>query len=123
MTMQTNPESDSDSEVLDVLAYEFGFSNKAEYEGKIKRRLKDKTLGPYDQQRMDILRRFKDEVQSEIGKFSQPSYYTGTHGKYARQKDFDVKRLTTDMASRYPEIPQPAIKSFIPYAEYLYYLR
>lgn len=121
--MQTNPESDYESEVLDVLAYEFSFDSKTEYEEKVKRRLREKNLGPYDQKRIDILRRFKDEVQSEVGKFSQSSYYTGSHGKYARQKDFDIKRLTRDMASRYPEIPQPAIKSFIPYAVYLYYLR
>jgi hypothetical protein len=34
----------------------------AEYEEKIKRRLREKKLGPYDQQRIDILRRFKDDV-------------------------------------------------------------
>jgi len=123
MTMQTKPESTYDSEVLDVLAYEFGFSNRTEIEEKSKRKLRGKSLGPYDQKRIDILRRFKDEVQSEIGKFSQSSYYTKRLGKYAMLKDFDIKQFTRDMASRYPEIPQPAIKSFIPYAVYLYYLR
>lgn len=121
--MQTNPESDYDTELLDVLAYEFSFDSRAEYEEKVKCRLREKNLGPYDRQRIDILRRFKDEVQSEIGKFSQSSYYTKRLGKYALQKDFDVKRLTRDMASRYPEITRPAIKFFIPYAVYLYYLR
>jgi hypothetical protein len=121
--MQTNPESDYESEVLDVLAYEFSFDSRAEYEDKIKRRLREKNLGPYDQKRIEFLRRFKDEVQSEIGKFSQSSYYMKRLGKYAKLKDFDVKRSTRDMASRYPEIPRPAIKSFIPYAVYLYYLR
>jgi len=56
-----------ESEVLDVLAYEFGFSNRAEIKEKVKCRLREKNLGPYDQKRIDILRRFKDEVQSEIG--------------------------------------------------------
>jgi hypothetical protein len=51
--MQTNPESDYESEVLDVLAYEFSFDSRAEYEEKVKCRLKDKNLGPYDQQRID----------------------------------------------------------------------
>jgi len=121
--MQTNPESNYESEVLDVLAYEFSFDSRAEYEEKIKRKLREKNLGPYDQQHIDILRRFKDEVQSEIGNFSQSSSYTKRLGKYARLKDFAAKRLTRDMASRYPEIPQQAIKPFIPYAVYLYYLR
>ena len=62
MRTQTNPESTYESEVLDVLAYEFGFSNRAEIEEKIKRKLREKNLGPYDQKRIDILRRFKDEV-------------------------------------------------------------
>ena len=121
--MQTNPESNYESEVLDVLAYEFAFDSKTEYEEKVKCRLREKNLGPYDRQRIDILRRFKDEVQSEIGKFSQSSYYAKRLGEYAKLKDFDVKRLTRDTASRYPEISQQTIKPFIPYAVYLYYLR
>jgi len=42
--MQTNPESDYESEVLDVPVYEFGFSNRAEIEEKIKCRLREKSL-------------------------------------------------------------------------------
>ena len=58
--------------VLCDLHGEFSFSKKEESEAKIKQHLKRKKLGAYDQQRVDMLRRFKDEVQREIGLRPRP---------------------------------------------------
>ena len=82
-----------EGEVLAVLAFEFDFSDRAESERKIKRHLRDKKLGPYDQDRIDILRRFKDDLRKELGKCNRSQFYTGFHGKYADMLDWDFGAL------------------------------
>jgi len=112
-----------ESEVLSVLAFEFPTSDLPESERKIKRRLRDKKLGAYDQGRIDVLRAFKDDLQQEISKFSKSKYYTHAHGEYANLKDWDLEQLTRDMLERHPGVPETVIGGFLPYAIYLYYLR
>lgn len=112
-----------ESEALNVLAYEFPFSNKAEAEARIKGRLKRKKLGPYDPERINRLRRLKDELQAEIGKGEKSDYFTHHHDRYCDMRDFDVARLAGDMIERYPQIPEPEIESFVPFCVFNYYLR
>ncbi len=108
---------------LSILAYEFSFDDKREAEAKIKRTLRAKKLGKYDQERVDLLRRFKDEAQAEIGKGHESKYYTRSHGEFADMKDFDRGRMVKDLAASFPSIPKQSIEQFIEFAVYLYHLR
>jgi len=112
-----------ESEALSVLAYEFPFSDKAEAEAKIKRRLRRKKIGHYDAERIEMLRQFKNELQQEIGKFEKSRFFTEFHGKYSDMRDFDIPRLTAEMMEHFPQIPQKEIETFVPFCVFLYYLR
>lgn len=114
--------------MLGVLAYEFPFSNKAEAEDKIRKRLRRKQLGNFDPARIQLLRRFKDQVQLEIGKQERSGYYQGPadskvrRQKYVEMGDFDIPRLTADMIAAYPGIPSQEIESFVPLAVFIYHM-
>lgn len=112
-----------EGEALAVLAFEFDFSDRAESERKIKRHLRDKKLGPYDQDRIDILRRFKDDVRKELGKCNRSQFYTGFHGKYADMLDWDFGALLHPLQKKHPNVPKKEIDSFLPHAIFLYYLK
>ena len=121
--MKKNRAPTYESEVLGVLAYEFPSSNKALTEVKVRGRLKRKKLGPYDPERIALLRRLKDELQEEIGKFEQSTYFTRRHDKYCDMRDFDLARLTNEMLERYAQVPPEEIESFVPFCVFNYYLR
>jgi len=121
--MPKKPPPTYESEALGVLAYEFPFHDKAEAEAKIKARLQRKKLGPYDAERIGLLRQMKDELKDEIGKGPQSSYFTQYHDKYVDMRDFDVPRLTRETIARYPQIPETEIHSFVPFCILLYYLK
>ena len=130
LKMAKKSTSSYESAVLEVLHGEFSFSKKADIDAAIERRLERGKLGAYDQGRVDVLRRFKDEVQRELGvrplpEPSRPSesrYYVGRHGHYGDYTDFDIPRLTTDLQSRYPQIPKAVVAWFVHYAVGTYYL-
>jgi hypothetical protein len=111
-----------DSEVLAVLREELG-SDGAGTDAKIRRRLRDKALGEYDSARVAALRRFKDELQSELSSGPQSGHFTSNHGLYANPEDFDHTRLIRDYTRAYPTLSPEAIAGFIPLAVYFYYLR
>lgn len=122
MSMATNAPT-YEGEALSILAFEFSQSDHAESERKIKRRLRDKKLGSYDQARIDRIRAFKDDVQRELRKANRSAYYAGPHGNYADDHDWDFDRLKQHFVNLHPEVPETAIGRFLPYAIYLYYLR
>jgi hypothetical protein len=111
-----------ESEALDALAYEFPFSNKAEAETKIQGRLKRKKLGKYDPERINLLRRLKDELQQEISKGEKSAWFTCRHDKYVDMRDFNIDQLTKTMIERYPQVPKKEIEHFVPFCVFLYYL-
>jgi hypothetical protein len=123
MTPRKRPTKTADAVVLAVLAYEFWFDDRAEAEAKIRRRLRSRGLGPYQQARVDLLRRLKDEVQGEIHRRERSRYFVGRHGEYAATEDLDAERLTGDLSAAYPNVPREEIAAFVPVAIYLYYLR
>jgi hypothetical protein len=123
MKARAGPGKTADGVTLGVLAYEFDFDDRAEAERKIKRRLRYHGFGPYRQDRVDLLRRLKDEVQGEIHRSSRSRYYTGGHGRYAALEDFDVVRMVRDFAETFPQVPEAEIAAFMPFAVYLYYMR
>ena len=123
MATKKRPSKSADAVVLDVLAYEFAFDEHVEAERKIRRRLRYHGLGPYQQARVDLLRRLKDEIQSKIHRGRESRFFAGSHGKYAAPEDFDTERLIRDLSESYPDVPREEFKAFVPFAVYLYYLR
>lgn len=113
----------ADGVMLDALAYEFASDDAAETGRKIERRLRAYGLGPYQQERVDLLRRLKNDVQDELHRRSESAYFAGSHGTFSALEDFDTRRLTRDVARSYPTVPRAEVERFIPFAVYLYYLR
>jgi hypothetical protein len=112
-----------ESEALSVLASESAANDPGKANAEIKRRLRDKKLGPYEHSRIEALRAFKMALADEIHRGSSSSYFTGSHGLYASPEDFDHARLARDFTERYPGISHEAVAAFIPIAVYYYYLR
>jgi hypothetical protein len=112
-----------DSEVLGFVAYEFAVSDQAESERKLKRRLRDKKLGPLDQGRIERLRALKNDVQREICQTSKSQFFLGQHGKYVELSDWDIKGMKDFMEERHSEIDPYSIERFLPFAILIYYLK
>ena len=70
-----------------------------------------------------MLRRLKNDLQEEIGKFEKSRFFTEFHGKYSDMRDFDVLSLTAELVERFPQIPKEEIEQFVPFCVFLYYLR
>ena len=109
--------------VLTILAREFSLTEIKETEAKIKRKLRVKKLGKYDQQRVNRLRSLKDAVQTEISKRHKSKYYSKLAGEFSNMKDFDTPRMIEDLGAAFPEVPKQSIRPFVEYFIYLHYLR
>ncbi|MCC9641918.1 hypothetical protein LOC71_06500 [Rhodopirellula sp. JC740] len=109
--------------ILGVLVYEFRSDDHEKSEAIIKKRLRYYKLGPYEQERVDLLRKLKDSLQKEIGRLHRSTYYLGSHGRYAGMKDFDVPRILDVYFAEFPEIDRSQIEWFVPFAVFTYYLR
>lgn len=113
-----------ETEVLSILAFEFSTSDRAESDRKIKRRLRDKKLGPYDAPRVANLRALKDDVLSELStKREKSKFHESLGGVYSEMGDWKFEPLVRHFARRHPEVDADVIRRFLPYAIYLYYLR
>lgn len=113
-----------ENEALGVLVYEFPFTDPAETDAVITRRLKRKKLGPFDPARIAGLRALKDDLQAEIHLAEGSRYFTGRHDAvYSDMKDFDLAALSGAMAAKYPAIPAAEIAGFVPFCVLTYYLR
>ena len=123
MTAKKRTSKSAERVIFDVLGREFPFSDKRESERKIRRRLRYHRVGPYRQERVDLLRRFKDEIQNEIHRRESSRYFAGSHGQYAALEDFAIERMIEDFGRSYPVVNHEEIKAFVPFAVYLYYLR
>ena len=124
MASRQRPTKTADTVALDVLAYEFGATDRAEAEKHIKRRLRYHGVGPYQPLRIELLRRLKDEVRGEISRYDRSRYFTGYHGDgYAAMEDFDTERMTRELSASYPDVGRDEIAAFVTFAVYLYYLR
>jgi hypothetical protein len=123
MTAKKRTAKSADAVILDVLAYEFPFDDRAEAERKIRRSVRYHGRRPYPQERMELLRRFKDEVQSEIHRGARSRYFAGRRGRYAAMEDFDLGRMIEDFHRSYPDMHRKALTAFAPFAVYLHHLR
>ena len=110
-------------EVLTVLLWEMFPSHRPASERKLKRRLREKRLGKYDQGRVDVLRRLKDNVARELSLCEESSFHRKNPGKYSRLEDWDVERLVQHLIDEHTDIPEENIRAMLPHAIYVYYLR
>lgn len=105
------------------LAYEFNFSDTNQIEEKIKQKLKKYKLGPYDQERVNYIRKLKNDLYDEIKKCNKSKYYLKSSGKFSNPNDFDYERLKHDYMKKYPQINENDFVAIINFSIYLYYLR
>jgi hypothetical protein len=113
----------ADEAILDVLVWEFPFGDPKEEERKIRRRLRYHDIGPYQLERVDLLRRLVNETCREIRCEGQSRYFAGQRGEQSAVEDFDIDRLIGELSASYPDVPRDAIERFVPWAIYLHYLR
>ena len=62
-------------EALSILAFESLMSEQGESDRKIKHRLRDKKLGPYDATRVNCLRALKEDIRAELEKRDRSKFY------------------------------------------------
>jgi len=105
------------------LAYESVFTDAIEIEHKIKRRLKYYNLARYDQERVDAIRKLKNDLQEEISLHSKSKYYNKSRCDYADLADFNLAKMKADLLKRYPKITDLDMTQILNFAVYLYYLR
>jgi hypothetical protein len=112
-----------DNEVLGSVAYEFSALDRAESERKIKRRLRDKKLGPFDLERVERLRALKVDVKREIDQTSRSQFFLRQNKKYVDYSDWDIEGMKNFMEERHSEIEASTIENFVPFAILIYYLK
>ena len=112
-----------ESEVLGIVAFEFGTSRRSESDRKIRRRLRDKKLGPFDPTRVERLRTLKDDIQAELAKHLESQFYKSQGGRSMDLGDWRIDDLHRYFVRRHQEVAPDEIARFLPYAIYLYYLR
>jgi len=105
------------------LAYEFDYSDKKETENKIKESLRYYKLDSYDQERVDYLRRLKNDLYIEISSTTSSRYYQGPSSKYAALEDFDVYQMADDYLKKYDTVDRDELIRMINFSIYLYYMR
>lgn len=117
------PES-YDFAVFGVLAYEFSRDDPKDAERKIRRKLSRHHLGGYDQLRVDLLRRVKNDLQSEFSLQTKSLFYVGSlTPHFGSVEDFDQRKLAADLASKYPTVTLHDLGRMVSLGMYLYYLR
>ncbi|WP_293297933.1 hypothetical protein [Pedobacter sp. UBA4863] len=112
-----------DSICFTELAYEFDFSDNKEIEKKIKRRLKHHKLGDFKQERIDYIRRLKNDLYSEITSQKKSKYFHKSKPNFADLADFNFERMTEDYHNKYENIDKEDLKGMINFAIYLYHMR
>lgn len=105
------------------LAYEFNIESRREVEKKIKRRLKYHKLGDYNQERVDYIRRLKDDLYAEISRTTKSGYFQKSPSLYADLADFDIARMTADYHKKYDTVNKDELKGMIEFSVYLHHMR
>ena len=110
-------------EILKVLLDDISDRNHANFERKLKRRLRAKRLGPFDVDRVETLRILRRETVLEIDKGRDSSFYNGLSGRTAKLEDWDTHGLCHHLGQRYPEVSIDTLQWFVGWAIYWNYLR
>lgn len=118
-----NPNKDYDEVVLSILIYEFDFSDNKEIERGIRETLLEKNLGVYDEDRIALLRRFKDAIRSEFWRGEKSKYYAISHAPLCNLNDFKISLMAKEYEVEFPNILPCTIERFVERAVHLYWLR
>lgn len=106
-----------------VLAYEYGDNKIKDSEKKIKAKLKYNKLGVYDEARVDMLRALTQELSKEIHLQNKSSYFSKSAKEYSDIEDFDHKKMSDDLAPKYPSIERKELGSIVGMAIHLFHCR
>jgi hypothetical protein len=105
------------------LAYEFDVTEYRETERKIKRRLKYYELEDYNQERIDYIRKLKNDLKGEIDLGAQSKYFEKSISELTDLKDYQLENMKSDFLKKYHLINEKDIEAILNFAIYLYYLR
>lgn len=106
-----------------VLVYDFIDKDKKETKRKLKRKLKYYGLGDYDEEKIEYIRKLKDEIHSEIKLENKSKYYIKTIGNVAELKDFNIEEMKSSLLKKYNLVRESDMISFLEFSVYLFYLR
>ncbi|HNX59926.1 MAG TPA: hypothetical protein PKK43_12570 [Spirochaetota bacterium] len=121
--MQKKEAMSYDCICFNCLAYEFDPTKLKETERKIKSRLRYRGAGPYDQARVEYIRRFRDDLYREFAAPAESKYYSKTDSEFSSPDDFNIEMMTEDYSCIYNLIDAGGMRQMILFAAYLYYLR
>ena len=122
MTVAPDPQT-YDYAVFGILVYEFDADEIPKNDQKIRRALKRKQLGAFDEERIGQLRRLKDELRRELQLGPKSKFYRGATSLYASPEDFEQARLVDEMAQRYPKVDGVDLGRMLSLSLYVHYLR
>lgn len=105
------------------LAYEFDSSGSKEIEKKIRRRVKYHKLGDYNQERVDYIRKLKDDLYKEISAPAESKYFKKTESIYAEFADFNIEQMEADYAKKYDRVDKKEMMGIIGFAVDLFHMR
>lgn len=108
---------------FNCLAYEFDPTESKETERKIKNRLRYRGAGPYDQERVEYIRKLRGDLYREFAAPAESKYYSKTDSEFSTPDDFNIDIMTEDYSRIYNRIDEDDIRQMMLFAEYLYYLR
>jgi len=100
-----------------------GVGKEREYDKRIRRMLRRKGLGEYDQGRIDDLRKFKEDLSWELMERQNSRFYTGQMSKDNKAAPFDEDALVSHFGKEHPGVSEAGIRAFLPFAVYNYYSR
>lgn len=108
---------------FNCLACEYDPTESKETERKIKKRLRYHRAGPYDQERVEYIRKLRIDLYLEFAAPVKSKYYSKTDSEYSSPDDFNIDMMTEDYSRIYNRIDEDDMRQMILFAEYLYYLR
>ena len=107
-----------------VLVYEFPHDDPREADRKIRGALRRRRLGPFDPDRISLLRDIKNCLQKELDAANQPStYFRGPTSQFASPNDFDFAGLLEELSRRHGSVDRADLGRMINLALYVNYLR
>jgi hypothetical protein len=112
-----------DSELLAVLGYEFSQSDVAVSERKIRRRLREKGLGAYDQARVDAARALKNDVQQVFDHRTSSPFHKPGADKHAAESDWNLPGLVAHLQARHSTLNPESVHGFVRWGLFYYYLK
>ena len=119
----TGAASAYDDELLAVLRFEFRQTDAGDSERKIRRRLREKRLGDYDQDRVDAARALKNDVQQEFDHRTPSRFFRPVGGRYVEDSDWDLPGLVEHLQAKHSAVAEESVDWFARWGLFYYYLK